>query len=238
MNAIKLLNNYLKHKTTEYYDLLKLLSFSESAYSSLQKYTLVSLQVFNRRRAGEVQRIEVADFQNLQTLQHNSDLDLFDSLSEKCKKIAQGYSRFTIRGKLGREVPVLLHTKLTECMTLIIQLRNEAHLTNNPYIFGIPGTKDKCLSAYMLLKDMSQHCGASNPELLRGTKLRKHMATQSIIYNLNETEVSELADFMGHAEKIHKNYYRMPIAVREITRMSRLLEKAQGGTFSGLYCLL
>nr|CAI5827065.1 unnamed protein product [Callosobruchus analis] len=37
---------------------------------------------------------------------------------------------------------------------------------------------------------------------------------------------------MGHAEKIHKDYYRLPIAKREITRMSRLLEKAQGGNES------
>lgn len=33
---------------------------------------------------------------------------------------------------------------------------------------------------------------------------------------------------MGHAEKIHKHIYRQPVLSRDILRMSRLLEAAQG----------
>nr|CAI5827064.1 unnamed protein product [Callosobruchus analis] len=183
MEDIKALNNYLKTKRSECYENLKE-SFSEAAYINLQKFTLVSLQVFNRRRAGEVQRIELVDFQNLQTLSTIEDLNIINNVSEECQKIAQNYARFTIRGKLGREVPVLLYEDLVRCMNLIVDMRHRARLSENPYIFGTPSTKDKCLDACKLLREISELCGASKPELLRGTNLRNHMATQSILYNL------------------------------------------------------
>lgn len=37
-----------------------------------------------------------------------------------------------------------------------------------------------------------------------------------------------MANYMGHAEKIHKDIYRQPLVNREILRMSKLLEVAQG----------
>lgn len=33
---------------------------------------------------------------------------------------------------------------------------------------------------------------------------------------------------MGHEEKIHREHYRMPVVHREILRMSRLLQSANG----------
>lgn len=72
-------------------------------------------------------------------------------------------------------------------------------------------------------------CGAENPESLRGTKLRKHIATTCIKLNLEDQEVNHLANFMGHNEKIHRDIYRQPLVSREILRMSQLLEVAQGG---------
>lgn len=47
--------------------------------------------------------------------------------------------------------------------------------------------------------------------------------------DLKETEISELANFMGHTDKIHKAHYRLPIKAREIINISKLLEIAQGG---------
>ncbi|KAJ8928013.1 hypothetical protein NQ314_019479 [Rhamnusium bicolor] len=83
------------------------------------------------------------------------------------------------------------------------------------------------------MKEFSELCGAKRPESLRGTNLHKQIATHSVIYNLSDAEVSDLANFMGHHEKIHKKHYRMPIIAPDITRMSRLLEMAQGGISSG-----
>lgn len=57
--------------------------------------------------------------------------------------------------------------------------------------------------------------------------LGKHIATQCVIFNLQKQEVSDVANFMGHADKIDHNYYRMPITSREISLMSQLLERAR-----------
>lgn len=65
-------------------------------------------------------------------------------------------------------------------------------------------------------------------KLLRGTLLRKHVATVCMALNLSNNEVEDLANFMGHAKEIHLRHYRQPIAHRDILQVSRLLEKAQG----------
>lgn len=85
----------------------------------------------------------------------------------------------------------------------------------------------KFLRACILLREFSEQCGAKLPSSLRGTKLRKHIATKCILLNLQNDEVTDLANYMGHAENIHKEYYRQPIISRDILRMSQLLEKAQ-----------
>nr|CAI5851093.1 unnamed protein product [Callosobruchus analis] len=137
-----------------------------------------------------------------------------------------------ICGKLNRMVPVLLDTNLLRCVQTMISNRQFVGVsTKNPYVFGLPGTGEKqfaYLRACNLLRRFSEECGANNPRTLRGTHLRKHIATACITLNLAEDEISDLANFMGHQEKIHKDIYRQPIASREISQISKLLEYAQG----------
>lgn len=51
--------------------------------------------------------------------------------------------------------------------------------------------------------------------------------------DLQDQEVSDLANFLGHADKIHKDHYGMPIITRDTVKMSRLLEIAQGENIQG-----
>lgn len=78
------------------------------------------------------------------------------------------------------------------------------------------------------MRKYSRECGASNPNTLRGTNLRKHIATMCTNLNLRDHEVSDLANFMGHADKVHKEHYRQPISSREIFQVSKLLEIVHG----------
>lgn len=198
----------------------------------LAETTLISIQVFNRRRAGEVERILISDFKNYHTINDETSSDLCNALTEENKAIAKKYVRFSIRGKLNRTVPVLLDVHLVECVQIILQYREKVGVSSkNPYVFGIPGYKTKnykYLRACNLLRKFSLDCGAEHPARLRGTQLRKYIATTCITLNLEEQQVSDLANFMGHAEKIHKDIYRQPLISRDILSMSRLLEKAQG----------
>lgn len=106
---------------------------------------------------------------------------------------------------------------------------------NNPYVFGMPGTDQfKHLDACALLRHYSRKCGAVLPTSLRGTELRKEIATSSHVEDLAEHEINQLANFMGHARHIHDEHYRIPPATRDIVRMSKLLRRRCGET-SGIY---
>lgn len=62
-------------------------SFSYCNWPSLAEVTLISIQVFNRRRAGEIERILITDFQNYERLNKNMYGDIYNSLSQEHKKI-------------------------------------------------------------------------------------------------------------------------------------------------------
>lgn len=228
---IKLLHSYLNQKRKEAFDSLQE-RFSQKSWTDLAESVLISIQLFNRRRPGEVERILIEDFKNFKTISDDTDKESFNSLSERSKLIAGKYVRFEIRGKLNRTVPVLLDNRMVENVQLLIKLRSRTGVAeNNPYLFGISGIgkkEHKYMRACNLIRKFSEECGAQHPERLRGTKLRKHIATKCIALNLEEQEVEDLANFMGHAEKIHKHIYRQPIISRDILRMSKLLEIAQG----------
>ncbi|XP_023289480.1 uncharacterized protein LOC105702821 [Orussus abietinus] len=78
------------------------------------------------------------------------------------------------------------------------------------------------------MRTFSEECGAENPQSLRGTTLRKHIATMSTNFNLQDEQVSDLANFMGHADKIHRSHYKQPLLSREILHVSKVLEAVQG----------
>lgn len=114
-------------------------------------------------------------------IDEKSDKEIYNSLSEEGKKAAQSFVRIVIRGKLGRTVGILLNKLYFNCVKLILQYRETAGVVNNnPYVFGMPnkpGAPSKYLEACTLMRIHSVKCKALKPHLLRGTILRKHIAT-------------------------------------------------------------
>ena len=53
--------------------------------------------------------------------------------------------------------------------------------------------------------------------------LRKHVATMCQLFNLNENELKQMADFMCHTFDIHLSHYRMPEQTTQIINISRFL---------------
>ncbi|XP_036150106.1 uncharacterized protein LOC118648017 isoform X2 [Monomorium pharaonis] len=228
---IRKLDNYLTEKRQEAYNnLTKEYSYKE--WLSLLETTLISVQLFNRRRAGETERIQISEFQNYHSIDEETNKDMYKSLSMEARRLAKKYVRFVIRGKLGRTVPVLIHSELLKCINLILDYRSHAKVPReNPYLFGIPSydkKRYKYLRACNLMRSFSVACGATMSHTLRGTQLRKHIATKCISLNLLEYQVNDLSNHLGHSDKIHKEHYRLPIASRDILQVSKLLEYAQG----------
>lgn len=77
---------------------------------------------------------------SLQSIDESNDI--YATLSASDKEAVQNYKRITIRGKLARGVPVLLHNSMYECIEIILKHRDEAGVhPKNPYIFGLPQDK-------------------------------------------------------------------------------------------------
>lgn len=228
---IRKLDDYLKKRRQKAYNNL-LKEYSYKDWLNLLETTLISVQLFNRRRAGETERIQILEFQNYHSIDEETNKDIYKSLSPEARKLAKKYVRFVIRGKLGRTVPVLIHSELLKDINLILDYRSRAKVSHeNPYLFGIPGCdkkRYKYLRACALMRTFSVACGASMSQTLRGTQLRKHIATKCISLNLLEHQVNDLSQHLGHTEKIHKEHYRLPVASRDILQVSKLLEYAQG----------
>ncbi|XP_072763370.1 uncharacterized protein [Anoplolepis gracilipes] len=222
INDIKIFNAYLKTERTKALEFLQTNDFSIQAWRLLTETTLLSIMIFNRRRAGELERVLIENLENCVVSKEEAP-ELYKSLSK--------YVRMTIRGKLGRTVPVLLHEEVLKCMQMIVKYRKHAGVPeNNPYIFGIYShdkKRYKYLRACVLMRKYSIISGAKMPTSLRGTMLRIHIATVCISLDMPEHEVNDLADFMGHHEKIHKSHYRQSIVTKDLA-ISRLLKYAQG----------
>lgn len=227
-NDIHKFHNFLKENRQLAYNALEK-SFDSTEWLKLAQFTLISVQLFNRRRAGEIERVLIDDFKNYEGV----NADEFKRMDSDKKKIANNYVRFTIRGKLNRTVPVLLTADLLKCIIQILEYRSDAHVNPlNPYVFGIRSAdkaRHSFLRACVLMRKFAKESGVTFPKKITGTKLRKHIATNCIHLNLSENEVADVANFMGHAEKIHREHYRQPIVSREILRMSKVLELAQLG---------
>nr|CAI5848823.1 unnamed protein product [Callosobruchus analis] len=160
--------------------------FSKKSWLTLAESTLISVQLFNRRRAGEIERALIEDFYRID---ESSNKDIYDTLPQDMKEILQNRTKFGVS-------------------------------KSNPYIFGLPNNTFKndfkYLRACALLRKYAAASGAEHPERLRGTKLRKHIATTSVALNLADEDVVQLANFMGHHESIHKNIYRQPVISRDL----------------------
>ncbi|KYN08702.1 hypothetical protein ALC62_00374, partial [Cyphomyrmex costatus] len=102
------LHNFLQENRQAAYNVLKE-KFSYEAWLTLTKATLTSVQVFNRRRAGEIQRSLIEDYKTYEGIHYQTN-EMYEALSSqnKAKQIAKKYVRFILRGKLGRTVLVLL----------------------------------------------------------------------------------------------------------------------------------
>lgn len=72
-------------------------------------------------------------------------------------------------------------------------------------------------------------CGATQPSLLRSTRLRKHIATIAQICNLKENELDILARFLGHDITTHRTFYRLQEHSIQIAKVSKLLLAMESG---------
>lgn len=73
---------------------------------------------------------------------------------------------------------------------------------------------------------------ANNPELLRSTKFRKHVATLCQLLDLGDEELEQVARFMRHYIRIHCDYYRQTDKTFQVAKIGKLLFAMEHGAQS------
>ncbi|XP_031147359.1 uncharacterized protein LOC116044389 isoform X4 [Sander lucioperca] len=206
---------------------------SLTAYKTLNETVLAQVIVFNKRREGEASRLTLEAYKKGSTNPINEDI--YVTLSPLEKELSKRLTRIEVRGKRGRKVPVFLTDKMRESIDLLIKRRDEAGvLAENPYLFARPGVMTNIRGCDCLRK-YAEKSGAENPELLRSTKLRKQVATLCQLLDLSEQELEQVARFMGHDIRVHRDFYRQTDKTFQIAKISKLLFAMEQGasTFTG-----
>ncbi|XP_049417423.1 uncharacterized protein LOC125879523 [Epinephelus fuscoguttatus] len=173
-------------------------------------------------------------FLSRDTSDPHEDLDW--ALSEVEKKLCRHFSRIVTRGKRGRAVPILLTPKMLHALELLVQQREACGvLQDNTYLFARPAAMSH-LRGSDCIRGFAKSCGAKCPKALSSTKLRKHAATLSTVLNMTDTEMDQLANFLGHDIRIHREFYRLPDKTLQLAKISKVLlalEKGRLAEFHG-----
>ena len=144
-----------------------------------------------------------------------------------------------VRGKRGRQVPVLFNKEEEDALKLLIKTRENAGVhQDNPYVFATPtrGSLRPLRGNDCLKKTINNIPSLQFPDRIKSTQLRKYCATVSQIADLDETQLRWLADHLGHNLDVHREFYRLRDSTIELSKVSRVLlamDEGKGKDFSG-----
>lgn len=227
---VKLLTKYLQDTATHNYQTLISshdLDQIKLSWVQLSEIVLTQLILFNRRRAGEVSKMRLKDYES----KHVADVEgpVAETLSGLERKLCRILQRCEIIGKTGRPVPVLFNAETIRHLDALIEKRHRFVDESNKYLFPRLGSAESHIRGTDTMRILSKQCGAQRPECLRSTKLRKHIATLTQVLNLKDNELDVLANFLGHDIKVHREYYRLPDATIQVAKVAQLLLRMEKG---------
>lgn len=86
LEDIKLLHNFLQTNRPLAFQRLTDI-FMHNNWRQLANFTLISVQVFNRRRTGEIERISIDDYKHQEDINAQTNPDLYKSLSPETQEV-------------------------------------------------------------------------------------------------------------------------------------------------------
>lgn len=233
---LKLFRNYLIQNGSKAAKDLQANVKDGKAFTMLMETAFCRLLLLNRKRVGELQRLKLSTYLFVEN-ENNKNYEEFAEVVSPAEKILmKNFKRVVTRGKRGRGVPVLFSKDIQEHIQLLLDARPHFISQKNLFLFASPSSEEFPITGYKVIQKHARLCGAKNPCALMSTKLRKHLATLTQIFSMNDNEIEQLATFMGHTVNVHKQVYRLPDDVYQTAKIAKLLmlmEKGEAGKYKG-----
>lgn len=201
-----------------------------SSWLSLAKVSLANIVMFNTPPSAQASTIRGSHFQDAKSHSQPDD-DIMAAMSPVEKQLVSNFMWIEIIGKRGRKVPVLLTKTMQEEVEELVGTREKVGINvSNIYVFARPYFESEDhIEGHTCLREAAEKSGATHPEDITSTKLRKHLATVSQILNLADHELEQLCGFLGHNIAVHRDFYRLPQDTFQLAKVSRLLIAAEHG---------
>ncbi|XP_012521935.1 probable serine/threonine-protein kinase samkA isoform X2 [Monomorium pharaonis] len=163
---IKVLHDFLQSNRRKAFQQLKNI-FTFNTWRQLAEFTLISVQVFNRRCAEAVERMSIDDYMHQGCINKRTNSDIYESLLHETRKTVDNYVRVPIRERCGKPVAILLDCEMKNCIEVLLRYRKEANIhEKNPYIFALPGDDKRrfkaCDIITQILPTMQRTCSSDN----------------------------------------------------------------------------
>ncbi len=167
-----------------------------NTYSDLSQAVMTYLMVYNRKRAGELARTKLQNFHDATRNQLGQQKEEIAKLPKVEQALAKFHLLMQIKGKKGRHVSVLI-PKLCEEALVALQTGREACgvVAENPYLFP-QQSGDSHLNPWPIVRKFAMKYELDDPDSIKSTALRKHLATSVQVLNLKENEMDHVADHM------------------------------------------
>ncbi|XP_060084134.1 uncharacterized protein LOC132563388 [Ylistrum balloti] len=201
-----------------------------SIYFELLKVTLCLVTLFNRKRGGDVQRITAATYKHALKMQNSFlfDNEVRSSLSTLERALSPSMTRIEIKGKQERKVSIILTKDMLSSINLLLEKKEEASVVGK-YVFSRKSPSTRTYRARDVLREMCLKVNLKYADLITYTNLRKHIATMAQVHELSENEKDQLAKFLGHDIRIHREVYRQPLDLVQKTKITKMLLRVNEG---------
>lgn len=102
--------------------------------------------------------------------------------------------------------------------------------TNDFFFANI--NSDGCIDGAAVIRKMATKSKVRNVSAITSTKLRKHLATLSQLFDISNSDLQQLSSFMGHTVSVHLNNYKLPDDVYQTAKISKLLLLSEKGNIA------
>ncbi|KAJ8936194.1 hypothetical protein NQ318_008491 [Aromia moschata] len=202
------------------------------AYKTLQQTVYCRIMLLCRKRPGELARLTVDLYNEGKEAQTYEEFENKIRPSERI--LMRKFKRVVIKGK-RKATPVLFSLDVQEHIQILLDLRSNFTSQNDPYIFSKLISREP-FRGYQVLMHHAKMAGLKNPDAIKSRGLRKHLATISQLFSMENEDVEQLATFMGHTLDVHRKEYRLPDDIFQTAKIAKLLllmESGDAGKYQG-----